>query len=114
VHVDSVTVRFRPTALREAMTSCRNGGGVSVPGAYGGVSDKFPFGTAMNRSLTIRTGQCHVQRYMQPLLERIQQGQIYPSAIITHHMGLEDAPRAYDIFMRKQEQCIKVVLHPHH
>lgn len=104
----------RPTALREAMTSCRNGGVVSVPGVYGGVSDKFPFGTAMNRSLTIRTGQCHVQRYMRPLLERIQQGQINPSAIITHHMDLEDAPHAYDIFMHKQEQCIKVVLHPHH
>jgi len=102
----------RPTALREALMTCRNGGGVSVPGVYGGVSDKIPLGSVMNRSLTIRTGQTHVQRYMQPLLERIQKGEFDPSAIITHHMRLDDAPHAYHIFKRKQEQCVKVVLHP--
>jgi len=102
----------RPTALREALMTCRNGGVVSVPGVYGGVSDKIPLGSVMNRSLTIRTGQTHVQRYMQPLLERIQKGEFDPSAIITHHMRLDDAPHAYHIFKRKQEQCVKVVLHP--
>ncbi|MDC8760826.1 zinc-dependent alcohol dehydrogenase [Janthinobacterium fluminis] len=102
----------RPTALREALLACRNGGVVSVPGAYGGFSDKIPFGSAMNRALTIKTGQTHVQRYMRPLLARIQQGELDPSVIITHHMKLDDAPHGYDIFMRKQEQCIKVVLHP--
>lgn len=102
----------RPTALREALLACRNGGVVSVPGVYGGVSDKIPFGAVMNRSLTIKTGQTHVQRYMEPLLERIQKGELDPSVIITHHMALDDAPRGYDIFMKKQEHCVKVVLHP--
>ncbi len=104
----------RPTALREALLSCRNGGVVSVPGVYGGFSDKFPFGAAMNRSLTIRTGQCHVQRYMQPLLDRVVSGELDPSAIITHHMDLDDAAHAYEIFKHKQERCIKVVMHPKH
>lgn len=102
----------RPTALREALMTCRNGGVVSVPGVYGGLSDKIPFGAVMNRSLTIRTGQTHVQRYMQPLLERVVRGEIDPTCIITHHMVLDEAPRGYDIFKNKQEQCVKVVLHP--
>jgi threonine dehydrogenase-like Zn-dependent dehydrogenase len=102
----------RPTALREAMLACRNGGVISVPGVYGGFSDKIPFGSVMNRSLTIRTGQTHVHRYMQPLLERIQRGELDPSCIITHHMDLDDAPHGYEIFKNKQEQCVKVVLHP--
>jgi len=104
----------RPTALREALMTCRNGGVVSVPGVYGGLSDKIPFGAVMNRSLTIRTGQTHVQRYMQPLLERVVRGEIDPTCIITHHMALDEAPRGYDIFKNKQEQCVKVVLHPQH
>ncbi|MCC7646327.1 MULTISPECIES: zinc-dependent alcohol dehydrogenase [unclassified Janthinobacterium] len=102
----------RPTALREALMACRNGGVVSVPGAYGGFSDKIPFGSIMNRSLTIKTGQTHVQRYMQPLLERIQRGELDPGAIISHHLTLDEAPHGYEIFQKKQEQCIKVVLHP--
>jgi threonine dehydrogenase-like Zn-dependent dehydrogenase len=102
----------RPTALREALMTCRSGGVVSVPGVYGGFSDKFPFGSVMNRSLTIKTGQTHVQRYMQPLLERIQKGELDPACIITHHMNLNDAPHGYEIFKNKQEQCVKVVLHP--
>jgi threonine dehydrogenase-like Zn-dependent dehydrogenase len=102
----------RPTALREAMLSCRNGGVVSVPGVYGGFADKIPIGSVMNRSLTIKTGQTHVQRYMQPLLERIQRGELDPGAIITHHFSLDDAPHGYEIFKNKQEQCVKVVLHP--
>jgi len=102
----------RPLALREAIMSCRNGGTVSVIGVYGGFIDKFPMGAVMNRSLTIRSGQCHVQRYMRPLLDRIQNGEIDPSFIITHHLPLEQAPDGYEIFKQKQDDCEKVVLHP--
>jgi threonine dehydrogenase-like Zn-dependent dehydrogenase len=102
----------RPIALREAIQACRNGGTVSVIGVYGGFIDKFPIGAVMNRSLTIRSGQCHVQRYMKPLLARIEQGEIDPSFVITHRLGLEDAPRGYEIFKQKQDDCEKVVLRP--
>jgi threonine dehydrogenase-like Zn-dependent dehydrogenase len=100
----------RPLALREAIQACRNGGTVSVIGVYGGFIDKFPMGSLMNRSLTIRTGQCHVQRYMRPLLERIQRGEIDPSFVITHRAGLDDAPAMYRTFRDKQDECLKVVL----
>jgi len=100
----------RPIALREAILACRNGGIVSVIGAYGGFIDKFPIGSVMQRSLTIRSGQCHVQRYMRPLLERIQQGEIDPSFVITHRLRLEDAPQGYDMFLHKRDNCEKVVL----
>jgi threonine dehydrogenase-like Zn-dependent dehydrogenase len=100
----------RPIALREAVQACRNGGTVSVIGVYGGFIDKFPMGSLMYRSLTIRTGQCHVQRYMRPLLERIQNGEIDPTFIITHTMPLAEAPHAYDIFKHKLDGCEKVVL----
>jgi threonine dehydrogenase-like Zn-dependent dehydrogenase len=103
----------RPVALREAMRACRNGGTLSVPGVYGGFVDKMPFGSVMNRGLTIKTGQTHVQRYLKPLLERIQKGEIDPSFVITHRMSLEDAPKGYEIFCNKEEECIKVVLKPH-
>jgi len=100
----------RPIALREAIMACRNGGTVSVIGVYGGFIDKFPMGSIMNRSLTIRSGQCHVQRYMKPLLERIQRGEIDPSFVITHRLPLKDAPRGYDMFLHKEDGCEKVVL----
>ena len=102
----------RPYALREAIRSCRNGGTVSIIGVYGGFIDKFPIGSIMNRSLTIKTGQAHVQRYMRPLLERIQRGEIDPSFVITHRMRLGEAPAAFKTFGEKQEDCIKVVLKP--
>jgi len=102
----------RPHALREAIMTCRSGGTVSVVGVYGGFIDKFPFGSVMNRSLTIKTGQAHVQRYTRPLLNRIEKGEIDPSYIITHRMRLEDAPAGYEIFKHKQDGCIKVVLKP--
>jgi threonine dehydrogenase-like Zn-dependent dehydrogenase len=102
----------RPIALREALMACRNGGNVSIAGVYGGFVDKIPFGSIMNRSLTIKTGQTHVQRYMQPLLERIQRKELDPSCVITHRLPLDQAPHAYEIFKKKQEECIKVVLHP--
>ena len=100
----------RPLALREAILACRNGGTVSVIGVYGGFIDKFPMGSIMNRSLTIKSGQCHVQRYMKPLLQRIQNGEIDPSFVITHRMQLEDVSDGYDMFLNKRDGCEKVVL----
>jgi threonine dehydrogenase-like Zn-dependent dehydrogenase len=102
----------RPIALREAIMCCRNGGNVSVIGVYGGFIDKFPMGSFMNRSLTMKTGQCHVQRYWGKLLDRIQNGEIDPSFVITHRMKLDEAPGGYDIFNGKEDSCIKIVLKP--
>ncbi len=100
----------RPHALRQAITCCRNGGTVSVIGAYGGLMDKFPIGAVMNRSLTIKSGQCHVQRYMTPLLEHIEAGRIDPTFIITHRLPLDQAPSGYETFKHKADDCVKVVL----
>jgi len=102
----------RTIALRQAIMACRNGGTVSVIGVYGGFVDKFPFGSVMNRSLTIRAGQAHVQHYMAPLLERIQKGEIDPSFVITHRLNLNDAPEGYSTFLNKEDDCMKVVLKP--
>ncbi|MGW4644712.1 zinc-dependent alcohol dehydrogenase [Sphaerisporangium sp. NPDC004334] len=102
----------RPYVLREAIMACRNGGIVSVIGVYGGFVDKFPVGSFMNRSLTMRTGQCHVQRYLKPLLERIRAGDIDPAFVISHRLRLEDAPHAYEMFKHKENECNKVVLQP--
>jgi threonine dehydrogenase-like Zn-dependent dehydrogenase len=102
----------RPFALREAIMSCRNGGVVSVVGVYGGLVDKFPIGAIVNRGLTIRAGQCHVHRYLRPLLERIQNGEIDPSFIVTHRLPLDEAPRGYELFKKKEDGCLKVVLTP--
>ncbi|MFF4626856.1 zinc-dependent alcohol dehydrogenase [Streptomyces griseorubiginosus] len=102
----------RPHALRQAIMSCRSGGVVSVIGVYGGLIDKFPAGAWMNRSLTLRTGQCHVHRYMKPLLDLIEQGRIDPTRIITHRLPLPEAPTGYDLFKNKQDHCEKVVLTP--
>lgn len=97
-------------ALRQAILSCRNGGTVSVVGVYGGFIDKFPFGSIMNRGLTIRTGQAHVQRYIGPLLERILNAEIDPAFIVTHHLPLQEAAKGYRMFRDKQDDCEKVVL----
>jgi threonine dehydrogenase-like Zn-dependent dehydrogenase len=102
----------RPYALRQAIMSCRSGGIVSVIGVYGGLVDKFPAGAFMNRALTLRTGQCHVQRYMKPLLKHIEGSEIDPTRIITHTLPLAQAPHGYDIFKHKQDGCEKVVLKP--
>lgn len=102
----------RPIALREAIQACRNGGTLSVPGVFGGFIDKVPFGSLMNRSITVKTGQTHVQRYLQPLLERIQKGEIDPRFVITHRLRLDDAPEAYEAFKHKLDDCMKVVLKP--
>ena len=102
----------RPYALRQAIIACRPGGTVSVPGVYGGFIDKFPMGAVVNKGLTIRSGQTHVQRYMRPLLERIERGDIDPTFIITHRVALEEAPEMYRTFREKQDACIKVVMTP--
>jgi threonine dehydrogenase-like Zn-dependent dehydrogenase len=104
----------RPTALREALIACRAGGTVSVPGVYGGFGDKIPLGSIMNKALTIKSGQTHMQRYLRPLLERIQKGEIDPSFVITHTLPLEEAPRGYRMFRDKEDDCVKVVLKPWH
>ena len=102
----------RGAALRQAILACRNGGIVSVVGVYGGLMDKFPIGSLMNRSITLRGGQTHVHRYQHQLLERIEQGQIDPSFIITHRASLAEAPEMYETFKNKRDDCLKVVLTP--
>jgi len=102
----------RPHALRQAILSCRSGGVVSVIGVYGGLIDKFPAGAWMNRSLTLRTGQCHVQKYMEPLLGHIEQGKIDPTRVITHRLPLSEAATRYKLFKNKADHCEKVVLTP--
>jgi threonine dehydrogenase-like Zn-dependent dehydrogenase len=102
----------RGHALREAILSCRGGGTVSVMGVYGGLMDKFPVGSMMNRSIQIRTGQCHVQRYMRPLLDRITAGDIDPSFVVSHHMPLSEASAAYEMFKHKEAESMKIVLKP--
>jgi threonine dehydrogenase-like Zn-dependent dehydrogenase len=100
----------RPMAVREAILACRSGGIVSMMGVYAGFMDKFPIGSFMNRGLTLRTGQCHTQRYMRPLLGRIERGEIDPSFVVSHHMSLSDAAKGYDMFMHKQDDVMKIVL----
>jgi threonine dehydrogenase-like Zn-dependent dehydrogenase len=102
----------RGPALRDAIMACRPGGIVSVMGVYGGLMDKFPTGAFMNKGLQLRTGQCHVQRYMRPLYERIRNGDIDPSFIVTHRLPLHLAPDAYETFKHKEDECVKVVLTP--
>ena len=102
----------RPIVLRQAIMACRNGGTVSIPGVYGGLIDKMPMGAVMNKALTIKTGQTHCQRYLKPLLARIAHGDIDPSFVVTHRMKLAEAPQGFDMFNRKQDGCIKVVMTP--
>ena len=92
--------------------ACRKGGTISVPGVYGGFDDKIPMGSLMNKALTLKTGQTHVQRYMQPLLERIERGEIDPSFVITHTLPLDQAPEGFKMFNDKNDACIKIVLKP--
>lgn len=102
----------RPHVLREAIMCCRKGGTISIPGVYIGFLDKIPFGAAMNKGLTFKMGQTHMHRYMRPLLERIEKGEIDPSRIITHRLTLSDGPDAYKTFRDKKDGCIKVVMRP--
>ncbi|WP_250487496.1 zinc-dependent alcohol dehydrogenase [Caballeronia sp. GaOx3] len=102
----------RPHVLREMIYVCRPAGTLSVPGVYGGLIDKIPFGAAMNKGLTWRMGQTHVNRWTDDLLRRIQEGQIDPSFVITHRVSLADGPEMYKTFRDKEDGCIKVVLKP--
>ena len=102
----------RPHVLREAIMCCRKGGTISIPGVYIGVADKLPIGALMNKALTVKTGQTHVQRYLPALLQKIEAGEIDPSFIITHQLPLEQGPAAYKTFSEKRDGCIKVVLKP--
>jgi len=102
----------RPHVLREMMYVCRPAGTLSIPGVYGGLIDKIPFGAAMNKGLTFKMGQTHVNRWTDDLLKRIQEGQIDPSFVITHTVSLEDGPDMYNTFRDKKDGCVKVVLKP--
>ena len=102
----------RPYVLREAIKCCRKGGTLSVPGAYVGRVDNLPFGAVMNKGLTIKTGQTHVQRYLEPLLNRIEAGDVDPSFVLTHEAPLADGPEMYRTFNDKADGCIKTILRP--
>jgi threonine dehydrogenase-like Zn-dependent dehydrogenase len=102
----------RAEVLRQCIAACRKGGTLSVPGVYAGLIDKVPFGAVMNKGLTVKTGQTHMMRYMQPLLERVQRGEIDPSFVISHRVPLSQAPEMYRIFRDKEDHCTKVVLDP--
>ncbi|EJB06763.1 theronine dehydrogenase-like Zn-dependent dehydrogenase [Rhizobium leguminosarum bv. trifolii WSM597] len=102
----------RPHVLREMIYVCRPGGIISIPGVYSGLVDKIPMGMAMNKGLSFRMGQTHVKRWTADLLRRIEDGQIDPSFVITHTVGLEQGPEMYKVFRDKQDSCIKVVLKP--
>lgn len=103
----------RPHVLRDMIKCVRPGGNVSIPGVYFGYVDKMPLGTIVNKGLTLRSGQTHVQRYMDELMQMIVDDRIDPSFIITHRLSLEDGPEAYEAFKQKKDGCIKVVMHPH-
>jgi len=102
----------RPIALRQAIKACRKGGTVSVPGVYGGFDDKIPMGAFMNKGLAMKTGQTHMMRFMKPLLDRVENGDIDPSFVISHRAPIDQAPEMYRIFCDKKDNCTKVVLDP--
>jgi len=102
----------RVHVFRQAIHCVRKGGNISVPGVYVGWPDKIPLGAFVGKGLTIKTGQTHVQRYLAPLLKKIEDGEIDPSFIITHRAKLEDAPEMYKTFRDKHDGCIKVVMTP--
>ncbi len=102
----------RPTVLRQAIMAVRKGGTVSFPGVYGGLLDKIPFGAAFGKAITMKMGQTHMQRYLQPLLQRIENNELDPSFIISHRIGMEEIPEAFRIFRDKEYGCTKVVIDP--
>jgi threonine dehydrogenase-like Zn-dependent dehydrogenase len=105
-------VQDRVVVLRQCIQACKKGGTVSVPGVYAGFDDKIPLGAFMNKALVFKTGQTHMMRYMKPLLERIQKGEINPEFVISHRLPISQAPDAYKMFRDKQDHCTKVVLDP--
>ncbi|MCW5851983.1 MAG: glutathione-dependent formaldehyde dehydrogenase [Anaerolineae bacterium] len=113
VKTEAMMTTDRGHVLRQVFWACRKGGTVSIPGVYGGFVDKLPMGAAMNKGLTIRTGQTHVHRYIPKLVQHVERGEIDPSVIVTHVLPLDQAPHGYQIFKDHQDGCIKVVLTPH-
>lgn len=102
----------RPGVLRQAMLAVQKGGTLSIPGVYGGLLDKVPFGAAFGKGITIKTGQTNMQSYMKPLLERIEKGQLDPAYIISHRIPIEDAPGMYEVWRDKKEDVTKIVIDP--
>ncbi len=102
----------RPHVMRQAVWSCRKGGTISIPGVYVGFADKFPLGAMMNKGLTLKMGQTHVHRYLKPLLDKVVNGEIDPSFVITHRLSLDEVPDGYKMFRDKKDKCIKIVLKP--
>ena len=102
----------RPSVLRQAIQAVRKGGTVSIPGVYGGLLDKVPFGAAFGKGITLKMGQTNMHNYMKPLLERIEQGQIDPSYIISHRIRLDETPEMYKVWRDKTEQVTKIVIDP--
>jgi threonine dehydrogenase-like Zn-dependent dehydrogenase len=102
----------RPTSVRQAIMACRKGGTVSIVGVYAGLVDKFPLGAAMNKALVLRMGQMHAQRYIPMLLDRLAAGEIDPGYLATHPISLEEGAHGYELFEKKQDGCLRSVLHP--
>src|SRR5581483_10029423 len=102
----------RPIVLRQCIQACRKGGTVSVPGVYGGIDDKIPLGSFMNKGLAMKTGQTHMMRFMKPLLDRVERGEIDPSFVRSHRVSIDRAPEMYKKFRDKEDNCTKVVLDP--
>jgi threonine dehydrogenase-like Zn-dependent dehydrogenase len=102
----------RPHALRQIILACRKGGRVSIPGVYGGMADKFPIGALMEKGLSVKSGQTHVQKYLPDLLRLILDGKLDTAFMISHRLSLEDAPEGYKMFKEQQYEVTKVVLKP--
>ena len=102
----------RPMVLRQCIQACRKGGVVSIPGVYGGFIDKVPFGAAFGKGLTMKMGQTHMHKYLQPLLDHVQKGDIDPSFIISHRITLNQVPDMYDTWLKKQDHVTKIVIDP--
>lgn len=102
----------RPSVLRQAIMAVRKGGTLSIPGVYGGLLDKVPFGAAFGKGITMKMGQTNMHKYMKPLLERIEKGDIDPSYIISHRISLDEAPGMYEVWRDKRERVTKIVIDP--
>jgi threonine dehydrogenase-like Zn-dependent dehydrogenase len=102
----------RPGVLRQSILAVRKGGTLSIPGVYGGLLDKVPFGAAFGKGITMKMGQTNMHNYMKPLLERVEKGQIDPSFVISHRITLDDAPEMYKVWRDKQQQVTKIVIDP--
>jgi threonine dehydrogenase-like Zn-dependent dehydrogenase len=102
----------RPGVLRQAIQAVRKGGTLSIPGVYGGLLDKVPFGAAFGKGITMKMGQTHMHKYMKPLLERIEKGQVDPSYIISHRITLDQVPKMYEVWRDKKDHVTKIVIDP--